>query len=82
MNFSIKKLQLYVYLGVKKPLSKGFLLFNEIAIFISRLSRPVRIFGFRTYKIKDYPCNPFNEDILKELDNSSSFIFAYLILWF
>ena len=55
-----------------KPLKRLFLLFNEIAIFISWLEHPVRIFGFRTFKIKDYTCITFNEDIFDYGNRKSS----------
>ena len=54
-----------------KTFFKRFFLFNEIAIFISWLCRPVRIFCFRSFKIKDYPCIFFNKDIFNYCNRKS-----------
>ena len=62
----------------KKSLFKGFLLFNEIAIFISWLSCPVRIFGFRMFKIKDYTCIFFNKDIFNYGNRKSDSIWVQI----
>ena len=55
-----------------KPLNCRLFLLNEIAIFISWLEHPVRIFGFRAFKIKDYTCISFNEDIFNYCNRKCS----------
>ena len=51
-----------------------FLLFNEISINISWLEHPVFAFGFRTFKIKNYPCITFNKDIFNYCNRKSDSI--------
>ena len=55
-----------------------FLFFNEISINISWLEHPVRIFGFRTFKFKDYTCITFNEDIFNYGNRKSDSIWVQI----
>ena len=55
-----------------------FLLFNEISINISWLEHPVFAFGFRTFKIKNYPCITFNKDIFNYCNRKSDSIWVQI----
>ena len=54
------------------------MLFNEISINISWLEHPVFAFGFRTFKIKNYPCITFNKDIFNYCNRKSDSIWVQI----
>ena len=54
------------------------MIFNEIAIFISRLEHPVRIFGFWAFKIKDNTSVTFNKDIFNYGNRKSDSIWVQI----
>ena len=54
------------------------MLFNEITILISWLEHPMRVFGLRTVKIKDYASISFNEDIFNYGNRKSDSIWVQI----